>query len=555
MSSIAKPQLRNLNGMFMRKVIISGVAFSLGLGFTLWHLICIPRYNRQLEYMNNADIYKMVEHMCSKNLLHSCPQNLADRLKEAGKLMEMADRMLINIFTDNSVKIKKNLLRMKMIIQLNISEDLKGGCNFIASSMNANITELLPYQEILNGLERSLLETYNHHHRPVKDENQGLIVLFFAVIQHIEEVNEEHQTMTVHGFQYLLWNDEYLSWNPEQFNGVNRLLMHSWHIWKPDLILYNAAGHADDSIRYTFYQHSWVESNGRVEHFPMFRYKASCKFDFTDYPYDVQSCPVILGSWNYNLKELDVRPLDRKPMLNLFWEDEKVIVSGWKVIDVHMNVSFWNAMTDQERSQWPPEEEHALHFPLIYIWIKMERYAPHFTISVLLPTLITSFITVVTFCMASFNKAVVLLAFNLLLQTVLAEDMLSQLPSSTASIPRIVKYFAFNLTATVLAMMSLVVIETMRHAGHGVNHCRILETLCIRFCFWRSASSGTTVGVESEDLSSADTSALNMENSPLRSAWVWRMFSQNSNTLNVIKIGLAIALTTLYLIMIIAYLR
>ncbi|KAL1284965.1 putative pre-16S rRNA nuclease [Trichinella pseudospiralis] len=70
----------------MRKVIISGVAFSLGLGFTLWHLICIPRYNRQLEYMNNADIYKMVEHMCSKNLLHSCPQNLADRLKEAGKL-------------------------------------------------------------------------------------------------------------------------------------------------------------------------------------------------------------------------------------------------------------------------------------------------------------------------------------------------------------------------------------------------------------------------------------------------------------------------------------
>ncbi|KAL1243156.1 Acetylcholine receptor-like protein [Trichinella spiralis] len=404
---------------------------------------------------------------------------------------------------------------------------------------NENITDLLPYQEILNGLERSLLETYNHHHRPVKDENQGLIVLFFAVIQHIEEVNEEHQTMTVHGFQYLLWNDEYLSWNPEQFNGVNRLLMHSWHIWKPDLILYNAAGQADDSIRYTFYQHSWVESNGRVEHFPMFRYKASCKFDFTDYPYDVQSCPVILGSWNYNLKELDIRPLDRKPMLNLFWEDEKVIVSGWKVIDVHMNVSFWNAMTDQERSQWPPEEEHALHFPLIYIWIKMERYAPHFTISVLLPTL-----------------AVVLLAFNLLLQTVLAEDMLSQLPSSSASIPRIVKYFAFNLTATVFAMMSLVVIETVRHVGHGVNHCRILETLWSRFSFRRSTSSGATVGVETtEDPSSTDTSALNKENSRPRSTWAWRILSPNSDTLNVIKISLAIALTTLYLIMMIAYLR
>ncbi|KRX40759.1 Acetylcholine receptor-like protein cup-4 [Trichinella murrelli] len=515
--SIAKPQLRNLNGMFMRKVIISGVAFSLGLGFTIWHLICIPRHNRQLEYMKNADIYKMVEHMCSKNLLQSCPQNLADRLKEAGKLMEMADRMLIT---------------------------------------NENITDLLPYQEILNGLERSLLETYNHHHRPVKDENQGLIVLFFAVIQHIEEVNEEHQTMTVHGFQYLLWNDEYLSWNPEQFNGVSRLLMHSWHIWKPDLILYNAAGQADDSIRYTFYQHSWVESNGRVEHFPMFRYKASCKFDFTDYPYDVQSCPVILGSWNYNLKELDIRPLDRKPMLNLFWEDEKVIVSGWKVIDVHMNVSFWNAMTDQERSQWPPEEEHALHFPLIYIWIKMERYAPHFTISVLLPALVTSFITVVTFCMASFNKAVVLLAFNLLLQTVLAEDMLFQLPSSSASIPRIVKYFAFNLTATVFAMMSLVVIETVRHDGHGVNHCRILETLWSRFSFRRSTSSGATVGVETtEDPSSTDTSALNKENSRPRSTWAWRVLSPNSDTLNLIKISLAIALTTLYLIMMIAYLR
>ncbi|XP_003367424.1 hypothetical protein Tsp_14757, partial [Trichinella spiralis] len=161
---------------------------------------------------------------------------------------------------------------------------------------NENITDLLPYQEILNGLERSLLETYNHHHRPVKDENQGLIVLFFAVIQHIEEVNEEHQTMTVHGFQYLLWNDEYLSWNPEQFNGVNRLLMHSWHIWKPDLILYNACSRASGRFNSLHFLSTFLGgvqwSSGNI--FRCSRTKRRANLISPTIHTMFQSCPMIL---------------------------------------------------------------------------------------------------------------------------------------------------------------------------------------------------------------------------------------------------------------------
>ncbi|KHJ45880.1 hypothetical protein D918_04092 [Trichuris suis] len=68
--------LRNNGYKFMRRMIISGCIVSVATSVALYQLVFVPRQKRARDFHENADIYKMLEHMCSKNLLHSCPENV-----------------------------------------------------------------------------------------------------------------------------------------------------------------------------------------------------------------------------------------------------------------------------------------------------------------------------------------------------------------------------------------------------------------------------------------------------------------------------------------------
>ena len=35
------------------------------------------------------------------------------------------------------------------------------------------------------------------------------------------------------------WNDKLLSWNPDDFNGIQRIRIPCDKIWLPDIVLYN----------------------------------------------------------------------------------------------------------------------------------------------------------------------------------------------------------------------------------------------------------------------------------------------------------------------------
>ena len=39
-----------------------------------------------------------------------------------------------------------------------------------------------------------------------------------------------------------MWTDERLTWNPEDFGGLDRIRIHSKYIWIPDITMYNSVG-------------------------------------------------------------------------------------------------------------------------------------------------------------------------------------------------------------------------------------------------------------------------------------------------------------------------
>jgi hypothetical protein len=42
-----------------------------------------------------------------------------------------------------------------------------------------------------------------------------------------------------------------------------------------------------------------VSEDGRVFAAGTFSFQVTCQFDFSDYPYDVQECPIVLADWMF----------------------------------------------------------------------------------------------------------------------------------------------------------------------------------------------------------------------------------------------------------------
>ncbi|XP_003740161.2 neuronal acetylcholine receptor subunit alpha-7 [Galendromus occidentalis] len=168
----------------------------------------------------------------------------------------------------------------------------------VAASVFVAFVSASPEEE---KLLQSLLHDYSSITRPVLNVNDSLTVNLTYTLVDIDAVDVDSNEISVQGWLQMGWKDMQLRWDPSQHSGVKSLHVPCDTIWRPDIKVYNGPDAAMDSTLAIVY------SDGNVLWVPPFKANIQCEMKPLWYPFDVQNCSIVLGSWTYDVSMVDLQ--------------------------------------------------------------------------------------------------------------------------------------------------------------------------------------------------------------------------------------------------------
>ncbi|XP_056099967.1 neuronal acetylcholine receptor subunit alpha-3 [Rhinichthys klamathensis goyatoka] len=289
-----------------------------------------------------------------------------------------------------------------------------------------------------------IFSSYNQYIRPVENVSDPVVVQFEVSMSQLVKVDEVNQIMETNLWLRHIWNDYKLRWNPKDFGGVEFIRVPSKKIWKPDIVLYNnAVGdfQVDDKTK------ALLRFNGDVTWIPPAIFKSSCKIDVTYFPFDYQNCTMKFGSWTYDKAKIDLVLIGSTINLSEFWESGE-----WTIIDA-------------------PGYKHDIKYNCceeIYTDITYSLYIRRlplfYTINMIIPCLLISFLTVLVFYLPSDCGEKITLCISVLLSlTVFLLVITETIPSTSLVIPLIGEYLLFTMIFVTLSIVITVFVLNVHY--------------------------------------------------------------------------------------------
>uniref|UniRef100_A0AC35UDT2 PID domain-containing protein n=1 Tax=Rhabditophanes sp. KR3021 TaxID=114890 RepID=A0AC35UDT2_9BILA len=320
------------------------------------------------------------------------------------------------------------------------------------------IQQLPSYLEAYRGLdynkklERDLLKNYNRKNRPVKSSDTVIQVAVQLMITHVENVDQKEQTIHLHGQIYSSWKDEYMAWEPSKYNNTQYILMEAYNLWQPALTLTNNAKSSSWNLHLSSVP-AIITSDGTVRVTGVFTFYVTCSFDYSNYPYDEQECPIAITEWIYdaskvNLSDSELNAEVIKPLIRLSFDpirnESKKHSSGWEITDTWKKHLYWGP--DGVDEKIPNTVQLDWYWSVLEFGIKLKRHEPYFWSIIMFPTLISIILILISFWTEDIQ-----LAYHLNITTIIflglhAWDIISRLPPGNGSVPKIVYLYGTHLS-------------------------------------------------------------------------------------------------------------
>ncbi|KAJ7983368.1 hypothetical protein DPEC_G00379670 [Dallia pectoralis] len=99
------------------------------------------------------------------------------------------------------------------------------------------------------------------------------------------------------------WTDEFLVWNPEDFDDVTQMSIPSADVWTPDIVIneFVDVGKSPE-IPYVY-----VNNRGRVRNYKPIQVVTACTLEIYTFPFDIQTCNLTFQSWLHTINDIELK--------------------------------------------------------------------------------------------------------------------------------------------------------------------------------------------------------------------------------------------------------
>ncbi|NP_001234900.1 nicotinic acetylcholine receptor beta 3 subunit precursor [Nasonia vitripennis] len=246
----------------------------------------------------------------------------------------------------------------------------------------------------------------------------------------------------MHSWSIMNWTDPHLTWNPEDFEGLDTIQVPSDSLWTPDIAVHNThdASKGKPGIAKT---NCGLSHDGHVTCVPAVKYSTNCLPDFTDYPYDLQVCTIDLASWAYSTDEIQLLML-RKPVTSDLSPGQE-----WDVLYSNSYVLNESFKMNQNLSA-----------RVYYLFFIMGRRAENMHVLLIAPAFVLMVLTLCALWMdCHSNERMIVSSISFICHLVCIQHVYWKIPHNGNDAPNLLRYYesSFLIMAFVMVLTVLLV--------------------------------------------------------------------------------------------------
>uniref|UniRef100_A0A8B9KQ56 5-hydroxytryptamine receptor 3A n=1 Tax=Astyanax mexicanus TaxID=7994 RepID=A0A8B9KQ56_ASTMX len=302
-------------------------------------------------------------------------------------------------------------------------------------------------------LSEFLSAGYKKGVRPVKDWRDSTMVAIDLMVYSILNVDEKNQVLTTYVWYRQQWIDEFLVWNPEDFDDVKKISMPTANVWVPDIVIneFVDVGKSPD-IPYVY-----VTSDGLVQNYKPIQVVTACSLNIYNFPFDIQNCSLTFQSWLHTINDINIT-LMRSP------EEVKVDKS------VFMNQGEWELLHVLSKYKCFSVDNDDYYAEMKF-HVVIRRRPLFYTVNLLLPSIFLMVMDIVGFYLPPDSGERVSFKITLLLgYSVFLIIVSDTLPATAIGTPLIGVYFVVCMALLVISLTETVLIVRLVHKQDLQSH-------------------------------------------------------------------------------------
>lgn len=280
-------------------------------------------------------------------------------------------------------------------------------------------TNLTQVQQLVS----SLFNDYNKKLFQLMNHSNSVNISITVFIVSLNNFDEISGALDITAIFYLAWNDERFAWDPSAYGGKTSVLTHTEDIWKPQLYVIQSFDKLQEIGNISLYPRIWY--NGTITWNPGIVMKVTCSVDVTYFPFDVQSCPIIITAWSYTKAEVKLITSQTSVDTSFF-----SLNSQWELL----NSSIGEYTTNRDMP------------PSIVIQLSLKRRSHFFIVYIIVPILFLGLMNNLVFLMPVSSGERTSVAVTIFLSFVVYMEMVNNtVPESSSPVAYIYYYIMFLL--------------------------------------------------------------------------------------------------------------